>query len=250
MNRRAFVSLLAVAAAWQRAARAQQSERVRRLGLLQGLPADDPEWQRRFAAFKQALQELGWSEGQNITFEARFADGDPERLPALAADLVRANVDVIVTNAAQPIEAARKATSTIPIVMASVGDAPAGGYIASLARPGGNVTGLTLVATDQSTKRLQLLKEMVPNLVRVAVVWNGNASGHLLQLREMELVAPGLGLTLQSLPLRSADDLDAALQAAARANAQALFTMDDPLVLSQRARIVEFAMRQRLPVMG
>jgi len=250
MNRRAFISVLAAAATWPLAAWVQQSDRVRRVGLLQGLPADDPEWQRRFGAFKQGLQELGWSEGQNITFEARFADGQPERLASLAADLVRANVDVIVTNAAQPIEAARKATSTIPIVMASVGNALAGGYSASLARPGGNVTGLTLVATEQSAKRLQLLKEMVPNLVRVAVVWNGNASGHLLQLREMELVGPGLGLTLQSLPLRSGDDLDAALPAAARANAQAFFTMDDPLVLSQRARIAEFALRQSLPVMG
>src|SRR5215470_5758218 len=168
MKRREIIMLLGgAAAAWPLAARAQQSERVRRVGLLQGLAADDPEWQRRFGAFKQGLQELGWSEGQNITFEARFADGQPERLASLAADLVRANVDVIVTNAAQPIEAARKATSTIPIVMASVGNALAGGYIASLARPGGNVTGLTLVATEQSAKRLQLLKEMVPNLVRV-----------------------------------------------------------------------------------
>jgi putative tryptophan/tyrosine transport system substrate-binding protein len=251
MNRRAFMALLsAAAAAWPLAARAQQRERVRRVGLLQGLAADDPEWQRRFGSFKRSLQDLGWTEGQNVTFEARFADAKPERLPVLAAELVRANVDVIVTNAAQPIEAARKATSTIPIVMASVGDAVAAGYVASLARPGGNVTGLTLVATDQSAKRLQLLREIVPTLVRVAVVWNGNASGHRLQLREMELVAPGLGLTLQSLPLRSGEDIDAALQAAARANAQALFTMDDPLVLSQRARIVEFAMRQRLPVMG
>src|SRR5262249_42221350 len=115
--------VLAAAATWPLAAWAQQSDRVRRVGLLQGLPADDPEWQRRFGAFKQVLQELGWSEGQNITFEARFADGQPERLASLAADLVRANVDVIVTNAAQPIEAARKATSTIPIVMASVGNA-------------------------------------------------------------------------------------------------------------------------------
>ena len=250
IGRRGFISLLATAAIWSRAARAQQAERVRRVGLLQGLPESDPEWQRRFGAFRQSLQELGWIEGQNIAFEARFADATPERLPALAAELVQANVDVIVTNAAQAIEAARKATSTIPIIMASVGDAVAAGYVASLARPGGNVTGLTLVATDQSAKRLQLLKEMVPNLVRVALVWNGNASGHRLQLREMELVAPGLGMTLQSLPLRSGDDLDAALQAATRANAQALFTMDDPLVLSQRARIVEFAMRQRLPVMG
>ena len=251
MKRREFITLLGGAAAtWPLVARAQQSERMRRVGLLQGLAADDPEWQRRFGALKQGLQDWGWTEGQNITFEGRFAAGKPERLPALAAELVKANVDVIVTNAAQPIEAARKASSTIPIVMASVGDALGAGYVASLARPGANITGLTLVATDQSAKRLQLLKEMVPNLVRVALFWNADASGHRLQLREMELVAPSLGMTLQSLPLRTGDDLDPALQAAARANAQAFFTMDDPLVLSQRARIVEFAMRQRLPVMG
>jgi putative tryptophan/tyrosine transport system substrate-binding protein len=250
MNRRAFLTLLAAALAWPLAARAQQSERVRRVGLLQGLAADDPEWQRRFGAFKAGLQDLGWSDGQNITFEGRFADGKPERLGALAAELVAANVDVIVTNAAQPIEAVRKATSTIPIVMTSVGDAVAAGYVASLARPGANVTGLTLVATDQSAKRLQLLKEMVPNLVRVALFWNADASGHRLQLQEMELAAPGLGMTLQSLPLRSGEDIDAALQAAKRENAQAFFTMDDPLVQSQRARIVAFALRQRLPVMG
>src|SRR5262245_26825728 len=134
--------------------------------------------------------------------------------------------------------------------MASVGDALGAGYVASLARPGANVTGLTLVATDQSAKRLQLLKEMVPNLVRVALFWNADASGHRLQLQEMELAAPGLGMRLQSLPLHTGDEIDARLQAAVRANAQALFTMDDPLILSQRGRIVEFAMRQRLPVMG
>jgi putative ABC transport system substrate-binding protein len=247
IKRRAFMSLIAGVAAWPVAARAQQSERVRRLGLLQGLAADDPEWQRRFGAFKQGLQDLGWTEGQNITFEGRFADGKPERLGALAAELVAANVDVIVTNAAQSIEAARKATSTIPIVMASVGDALGAGYVASLARPGANVTGLTLVATDQSAKRLQLLKEMVPNLVRVALFWNGDASGHRLQLQEMELAAPGLGMRLQSLALHTGEQIDASLQAA---NAQAFFTMDDPLILSQRTRILEFATRQRLPVMG
>jgi putative tryptophan/tyrosine transport system substrate-binding protein len=250
LKRRDFITLIGGAAAWPLAARGQQSERVRRVGLLQGLAADDPEWQRRFGAFKQGLQELGWSEGQNITFEARFADGTLERLPALAAELVQANVDVVVTNGAQAIEAARKATSTIPIIMASVGDAVGAGYIASLARPGGNVTGQTLVATDQSAKRLQLLKEIVPNLARVALFWNANSSGHRLQLQEMQVAAPGLAMTLQSLPLRSAAEIDASLQAATRANAQAYLTMDDPLVQSQRARIVEFAMRLRLPVMG
>jgi putative tryptophan/tyrosine transport system substrate-binding protein len=212
VKRREFITLLGGAAAWPLAAHAQQSERMRRIGVLQGLAESDPEWPRRFGAFKQRLQELGWTEGRNVAFELRFAGGKPERLPALATDLVQANVDVILTNAAQPIEAARKATSTIPIVMASVGDALGAGYVASLARPGGNVTGLTLVATDQSAKRLQLVKEVVPNLVRVAVLWNGNASGHRLQLQEMERATPALGIVLQSFPIRNADDIEASLQ--------------------------------------
>src|SRR5438132_12612245 len=191
MRRRDFIKVIAGSvAAWPLAARGQQTDRGRRVGLLQGLAASDPEWHRRFRALKQGLQEMGWSEERSVTFEFRFADAKPERLPALASELVKANVDVIATNAAQPIEAARKATSTIPIVMASVGDALGAGYVASLARPGANITGLTLVATDQSAKRLQLLKEMVPNLVRVAVLWNGDASGHRLQLQEMERATP------------------------------------------------------------
>jgi putative tryptophan/tyrosine transport system substrate-binding protein len=250
MKRREFIALLGGAAACPLAARAEQSDRLRRVGVLQGLAESDPEWPRRFGAFKQRLQELGWTEGRNVAFEFRFAGGKPERLPGLATDLVQANVDVILTNAAQSIEAARKATSTIPIVMASVGDALGAGYVASLARPGGNVTGLTLVATDQSAKRLQLVKEIVPNLVRVAVLWNGNASGHRLQLQEMERATPALGIALRSLPIWNADDIDASLQAAVQANAQAIATMDDPVVQSQRGRIVAFAMRQRVPVMS
>jgi putative ABC transport system substrate-binding protein len=250
-SRRDFIALLGgAAAAWPLTARAQQGERMRRIGVLQGFAESDPEWARRFGAFKQRLQELGWNEGRGISFEFRFADGKPERLPALAADLVQANVDVIVTSAAQPIEAARKATSTIPIVMASVGDAVGAGYVASLARPGGNVTGLTLVATDQSAKRLQLIKEIVPNLVRVAVLWNGNASGHRLQLQEMERATPELGIVLQSLAIRNVGEIDGGLQAALQANAQAIVTMDDPVIQSQRGRIVTFATRQRLPVMS
>jgi ABC-type uncharacterized transport system substrate-binding protein len=250
VKRRTFMTLVPGALAWPIAGWAQQGERTRRIGILQGLAATDPEWQRRFTAFKQGLQELGWSEGRNIAFEFRFADNKPERLPALAAELAQATVDVIVTNAAQPVEAARKATSTIPIVMATVGDALGAGYVASLARPGGNVTGLTLVATEQSAKRLQLLKEFSPDLVRVAVFWNANASGHRLQLKEMELSAPTLGIAVQSIPMRDAGEFDGGFQAAKQSNAQALVTMDDPLVQSQRARIVEFARQQRVPLMA
>lgn len=251
MRRREFITLLGGAAvAWPLAASAQQSERVRRIGVLQVLAASDPDWQRRLAAFKHELAELGWIAGRDIVFEYRYADARPERLPALAAELVQANVDVIVTNAAQPVEAARKATSTVPIVMASVGDALGAGYIASLAHPGGNITGLTLVATEQSTKRLELIKEISQGMVRVAVLWNGNASGHRLLMKEMEPTALKLGIKLQSIPIQAAEEIDAALRAATRSNAQAIVTMDDPIIQSHRARIVEFATRQRMLVMG
>jgi putative ABC transport system substrate-binding protein len=185
-----------------------------------------------------------------MTLLKRFGDAKPERLPALVAELVGAKVDVIVTGAAQRIEAARKATNTIPIVMAAVGDAVGAGYVASLSRLGGNITGLTLIATDQSAKRLQLIKELSPTVARVAVLWNANASGHRLQIREMEQAAPALGIALQSLPIRSVDEIDARLRLAVEGNAQALLTMDDAVVQSQREHIAQLATRQRLPLMS
>jgi putative tryptophan/tyrosine transport system substrate-binding protein len=249
-RRQLIAGLGSVAMAWASAARAQQPDRMRHIGVLMPLPEDDREARQRLAALKQALGQLGWIEGGNIAFEARYADVGPQQLPALAAELVRANVDVIVTQAAQPIEAVRAATNTIPIVMASVGDAVGAGYIASLARPGGNITGLTLFATDQSAKRLQLIKQISPSIVRIAVIWNGNASGHRLQIKEMERAVSAMGIVLQSLPISNANQLEPALRAVAQENSQAIVTMDDPLVQSQRVRIVEFAMGQGIPVMG
>jgi putative tryptophan/tyrosine transport system substrate-binding protein len=251
MRRREFIVLLGnAAAAWPLAARAGSGDRVRVIGILQGLPASDSVWQRRFEVFKQSLHELGWIEGQNIVFELRFADSKPERLAALAVELVQANVDVIVTNAAQAVDAARRATSTIPIVMASVGDALGGGYVASLARPGGNITGLTLVATEQGAKRLQLIKEISPNLNRIALFWNPDASGHRLEMKEMEIAAPTLEIVLQSLPIRTVADIEASLQSVIQNNAQAVVSMDDPLIQSGRARIAEVTTLQRVPYMS
>jgi hypothetical protein len=189
-------------------------------------------------------------EGRNITLEFRHADGRPERLPALAAELVQAQLDVIVTNAAQSIDALRAATSTIPIVMASVGDALGAGYVASLAHPGGNVTGLTLFATEQSGKRLELVKEMSPNVVRVTVIWNGNASGHRLQMKELEPAASKLGLVLQSIPILRPGEIEGAFEAAKQASAQAIVTMDDPMIQLRRVQIVELAIKQRIILMG
>jgi putative ABC transport system substrate-binding protein len=251
MQRRNFITLLGgAAAAWPFVVLAQQSERMRRVGILMPLGETDPEAQRRIAAFSRTLQQIGWVEGRSIAFEKRFADGNPERLRALAVALVQANVDVIITQASESIDALRMATTNIPIVMASVGDAVGAGYVASLAHPGGNITGLTLMATDQSAKRLQLIKELSPAIVRVAVLSNANASGHRLQLKEMESAAVNLGLMLQSLAVRTTGDIETALRAAKEASAQAVLTMDDPMIQSQRLRIAQFGLREHLPVMG
>jgi putative tryptophan/tyrosine transport system substrate-binding protein len=251
MRRRNFIAGLAsTTAAWPFTAYAQQAERMRRVGILMPLRESDPQSQARLAAFSQTLRQIGWVEGKTIVFEKRFSDGDPVRLPALATELAQAKVDVIVTQAAEPIEALHHATATIPIVMASAGDALGAGYITSLAHPGGNITGLTLVATEQGTKRLQLMKELLPAMRRVALLSNANAAGHRLQAQEMIPAAVKLGLVPQSLTVQNANDIDAALHTAVTVNVQAIITMDDPLIESQRDRIVDFALRQRLPVMG
>jgi putative ABC transport system substrate-binding protein len=214
------------------------------------LRENDPQSQFRIAAFSQTLRQIGGLDGKTVVFEIRFSDGDPTRLPALATELVRANVDVIVTQASESVEALHHATTTVPIVMASVGDAVGAGYVASLGHPGGNITGLTLFATDQGTKRLQLMKELLPAMVRVALLSNANAAGHRLQMKEMIPAAAPLGIVPQSLAVQSAKDIDAALRAAVAENAQGIITMDDPLIESQRGPIADFAIRQRLPVMG
>jgi putative ABC transport system substrate-binding protein len=251
MQRREFITLVGGAAVmWPSRVRAQQAKQMRRIGVLMPLSRSDPEAKRVSDSFTQGLQQLGWSEGKNISFEMRYSEGRPERLPALAAELVRADIDVVVVWAAQAVDAARNATSTIPIVMTAVGDALGGGYIASLAHPGGNITGLTLAATDQSTKRLQLIQQLAPDTVRVAVIWNNKASGHRFQMKELEPAAPSMGIVLQSLPVLSGDEIDAALRSAEQADAQAIFVMEDPMIQSNRARIAEFAMRKHWPAIG
>jgi putative tryptophan/tyrosine transport system substrate-binding protein len=251
MQRRDFVALLGGATvAVPFAALALSPDRMRRIGVLMPLAKSDPQVPRVFDAFTQGLQKLGWSEGKTVAFETRSSDGKPERLPALAAELVQANIDVLVVWAAQAVDAARQATSTIPIVVTAVGDALGAGYIASLAHPGGNITGFTLAATDQSTKRLQLIKQLAPDTIRVAVIWNNTASGHRFQMKELVPAAPTLGIELQSLPVHNTGEIATALQAAEQANAQALFLCEDPMIQSNRARIAEFAIQKHWPVIG
>ena len=253
IRRREFITLLggAAAAGWPLAARAQQGERVHQIGVLQGLAPTDSEYLRRIGAFRRGLQELGWVEGRNVVLRVYHPEGRSDRVRAFAGDLVQENVDVIVTAGGEAVQAARQATSTIPIVMATVGDAVAAGIVASLARPGGNITGMTLVATEMGTKRLELLKETVPNVARAAAIWNGSNAGHKLQIAATEWAAQIFGIQLLSLPLKTSDDIEKSILAAVQVRSNALITMDDQvLVQFNRARIIDLAMQYRLPVMG
>jgi putative tryptophan/tyrosine transport system substrate-binding protein len=222
MRRREFITLFGgVIVAWPLAARAQQTEPIKRIGVLVGASASDPVYLRRIDAFQQALRDLGWADTK-VAFDLRFTEGDLDRLPALATDLVNAKVDLILTAGTEPAVAARKATTTIPIVMAVIGDAVGIGLVSSLARPGGNVTGLTLVATEQSSKRLELIKEALPNLNNVAVFSNPNNASHRLQLDPLQRAAMTLGLRLQSVLIGDAGKLGEAFDATLKADAQAI----------------------------
>ena len=228
------------------AAEAQQPVKVHRVGVLVLAPlnARPQQWE----AFRQGLRELGYIPGQNIALEFRSAEGKVERLADLAAELTHANLDVIVGSGTPPVQALQKATQTIPIVMSNVGDPIGAGVVASLARPGANITGLSLLATELSAKRLELLKQALPGLVRAAVLWNpSNASVHL-KVKETTAAARLLGLQLQSLEAQVPGDLEVQFQAAARARAEAIVTADDQFLSSQRVKVMSLAMHHKLPV--
>jgi putative ABC transport system substrate-binding protein len=250
VHRRDFLKWTAAATQWPLIANAQQAGPARSVGILVGTSESDPEAQRRISGFVRAMQDAGWAEGKNVRFEKRYAGGQPERLQSLATELVAAKVDVVVTEAAQPSDAAHRATADIPIVMSYIGDALATDYVESLARPGKNVTGQTLVATDQAAKRLSLISEFLPDATRIAVISNLNASGHKMQRKEMTGAAPRLRIELQLLSLTAASEIDEGLRKAIENRAQAIVTMEDPMVESARKRIVAFATENRIPVMG
>ena len=198
-------------------------------------------------AFRQGLREHGYVEGQNLAFEYRYAEGRADRLPALAAELARLKVDVIVTESNMAALAAKRATETIPIVMAIAGDPVKAGVVGSLARPGGNVTGLSLMHPDLSGKRLQLLKEAVPRIALVAVIWNPTDPAAVDFLRETEVAARSLGLRLHAIEARAPAELDAAFKAVADARPSAFFTLPGGMFQDNQTRILEFAKKNRLP---
>ncbi len=221
--------------------------KVHRLGVLALAPA-------AFAApyieaCRQELRALGYVEGQNLAVDFRFVAGRFELLPGLAAEIVRLQPDVIVASGDRAIQAIKEATSTIPLVMVSAGDPVRSGFVASLARPGGNVTGLSSLLPELNAKELSILKEAVPRASRVAVLWNPRSHGGVLGFKEMQAAAPSLHVTLQSLEVRTPDELEPAFAGMAREQAGALIVLTDPLTFGNRNRIIDLAVRGRIPSM-
>lgn len=229
-------------------AASQPAQKVFRVGYLSAAgrtPDDGPP-----GAFREGLRGLGYVEGQNITYQARFAEAKFERLRDMAAELVRLKVDILVTQGGSAAAAAKQASSTIPIVMAlASGDAVATGLIASLARPGQNITGLTDESVQLSAKRMELLKEAIPKATRIAVLWNENDQGMTLRYREIEKAARLLQVEVQALGVREPDDFDSAFAKMARQRPDAMFLVADALTNVNRKRFIEFAATQRIPAM-
>jgi len=250
VSRKLFVFsclLLAVLLFTDSFAVAQQSKKIPRIGYLSVLsPSSDSA---RLEAFRQGLRELGYVEGHSLVIEPRYAEGELGRLPNLAGDLVRLNVDVIVAGGSTAIRATKNATKLIPIVMAHGSDPVALGYVASLARPGGNITGLTHLAPELGGKRLELLKDIVARLSRVAVLTDPGTGGHGPQIKELEVAAPALGLQLRVVEVRAPNELESAFSAMIAGRTGAFIGLQQPTLDRLRQRIVDLAAKHRLPAM-
>jgi putative tryptophan/tyrosine transport system substrate-binding protein len=246
VRRRQFITLLGAAAAWPLAARAQQAGRPPTIGfLVPGTPSSHGPW---FAALVQRLRELGWIEGRTVAIEYRWAEGRPERFDEIAAEFVRRKVDVIVTAATPAVLAAKEATSVIPIVFAAAGDPVGTGLVASLARPGGNVTGLSIQQTDLVGKRLELLREVIPGLRRLAILVNVGNPLAVVERGEVQAAARTLGLEVITSEIRRGEDITPAFEAL-NGRAQALYVINEPLVVTHRIRINTLVLAARLPTM-
>jgi putative ABC transport system substrate-binding protein len=243
MKRRQFIALLGGAAAWPLAVRAQQPGKLPTIGFLGASTSSN--WSHWTAAFVQRLRELGWIEGRTVAIEYRWAEGHRERFDEFAAEFVRLKVDVIVT-VGSGAEAARQATSTIPIVFALAGDPVGSGMVGSLARPGGNVTGLSIQSTDLAGKRIELLREVLPGLRRLAIIGHIGASGAVLEIAEAQAAARKLGLEVETLEIRRAEEIAPAL-GTLKSGVQALYVCPDPLINANHARINTLALGARLP---
>jgi putative ABC transport system substrate-binding protein len=245
VRRRQFITLLGGSAvAWPLAARAQQPGKLPTIGYLgANTPAAQSQWT---AALVQRLRELGWIEGRNPVIEVRWAEGRTERYTEIAADFVRLKVDVILTHGTQAIIAAKQATSVIPIVFANAGDPVGTGLIASLARPGGNVTGLSVVSPDLASKRLELFREVVPGLRRLAILVDLDNPVNVEEMREVQATASTLGLDVVTLEIRRAEDIGSVFEGL-KGRADALYVIANPLVLTNVVRINTLALGAGLP---
>ena len=246
MNRRAFVTGLGAVLATPLVAGAQQAGKVPRIGLLSPGNSVREATNPRMQAFYQGLRDLGWIEGQNVAFERRYAEDDFDRLTGLATDLARLKVDVIVTASTAPAKAAKTATGTIPVVMIDPGDPVATGLVASLAHPGGNVTGISSVAPYLAAKRLEMLKAGVPTISRVAILFNAAIPPAEVAMREMTAAARTLGLKVQSVPVQSAKAFDEAFEAITRERADGVIVFADPLTFAHRDVVVNFMAKTRV----
>ena len=249
MNRRhAVFGFLALGAGSSFTTFAQQQPNAPRIGVLaNGSPR--PHMPRPIEALIDGLRVLGYVEGKTISIEYRWAEGKSERLPALAADLARMQIEVIVAAGDAPTRAARSATSTIPIVMATSGDAVGAGFVSSLARPGGNITGMTAINPELAAKRLQLLQELVPGISRIGILRNPGDTAHALDMNASLLAASKLGTTLHPVELRNAVEVSEAFTILARSKIQALIVFNDTTTIEARSQIVELAARHRIPTM-
>ena len=246
MRRREFITLLGGAAAWPLAARAQRPERMRRIGVLMNLTADDSVSQDRLTAFVQGLQELGWTVGRNLQIDYRWGAGNVERYRTFAAELVALTPDVLVTAGAPAVEALQRATRTVPIVFTNVTDPVGGGLVASLARPGGNTTGLTLSEYGLSGKWLELLKEIAPRVTRAAVLRDPVAVG-IGQFAAIQAVAPSLQMELSPVDVRDASEIERAVTAFAdRPSGGLIATASAPTAI-HRELLIALATRHKLP---
>jgi putative tryptophan/tyrosine transport system substrate-binding protein len=248
MGRREFVALLGGAAAWPlAAARAQQGERMRRLGVLINLTADDPEGYARITAFAQGLQEAGWTTGRNVRIDYRWGGAGADAMAKYAAELVALAPDVILAATSSSVVALQRITRTIPIVFVQVIDPVSAGFVASLARPGGNATGFTIIEYGFSGKWLELLKEVAPRITRVAVIRDPTGLAQMGQMGAIQSVAPSLGVELRPVEARDAGEIERAVTAFARSGNGGLIVLSGNSSLAHRELIVTLAARERLP---
>jgi len=248
IGRREFIALLGgAAAAWPLAARAQQPERMRRIGVLMPSAADDPEFQARITAFLQGLAQLGWLDGRNVRIDTRWGVADADRIRKYAAELVALAPDVILANSSAAIAPLLQATRTVPIVFTSVADPVGAGYVDSLARPGGNATGFLVWEYSIAAKWLELLKEIAPGVTRAAVLRESAIAAGPSQFAVIQAVAPSLGVELRTIETRDAGEIERAITAFAQGPNGGLIVTGSPAAVFHRGLIVELAARHRLP---